>query len=168
MCWATGSSGYKLYLPTLTQCYFKCGEEIWFCTESCKRQEVGALYQTMCQHRCWIYSHGLWINRRTLWIGQKDFETNSSAYWQQKFVLSCFVSCFQQDCVIDFNHTDARKRYNVDSNKRRTVSQLQAKEASLISHDFWLCGFQYLNCKSNSEGSSTILVDNPIVWVLLF
>ena len=30
------------------------------------------------------------------------------------------------------------KRYNVDSKKRRTVSQLQAKEASLMSNDLQL------------------------------
>ena len=78
-----------------------------------------------------------------------------------------FVSCFQQACAIGFSHTNARKRYNVDSKKRTTVSQLQAKEAFLMSHDSRLCGFQYPNCKSNSVGS-TILVDDPIVWVLLF
>ena len=167
VCWATGSSGYNHCLPTETQYYFKCSEEVWFCPESCGRQEVGAIFPTMCQHRCSIYSHDFWIIWRTLWIGKKEFEANSSAQWQQKFVLSWFVSCFRQACAIGFSHTNARKRYNVDSKMRRTVSQLQAEEASLMSHDFWLCGFQYPNCKPNSVGS-IILVENPIVWVLLF
>ena len=167
VCWATGSSGYNQYFPTATQYYFKCGEEVWFCPESCGRQEGGAIFPTMCQHRCSIYTRGLWIIWKTLWIGKKDVEANSSAHWQQKFGLSWLVSCFQQACAIGFSHTNARKRYKVDSKKRRTVSQLQTKEASLMSYDFRLCGFQYPNCKPNSVGT-TILVENPIVWVLPF
>ena len=83
------------------------------------------------------------------------------------FYSAGLVSCFQQARAIGFSHTNARKRYNVDSKKRRTVSQLQAKEASLMSHDFRLSGIQYPNCKPNNV-SSTILVENPIVWILLF
>ena len=46
--WATGSSGCNHYHPTATHYYFKCGEEIWFCPESCGSQEVGAILPTMC------------------------------------------------------------------------------------------------------------------------
>ena len=104
----------------------------------------------------------IWIIWWTLGIGQNDIEVNSSAHWQQKFVLSYIVSCFQQACSIGFSHTNARKRYNVDSKNRRTGSKLQAKEASLMSHGLWLFGFQYPNCKPNCAGS-TILVEDSIV-----
>ena len=61
VCWATGSSGYNHYLPTAAQYYFECGEDVWFCSESCGRQEVGAIFSTMCQHRFnlfwWLFSH---------------------------------------------------------------------------------------------------------------
>ena len=64
--WATGSSAYNHYIPTGTQYYFKCGEEVWLCPESCGRQEVGAIFTSMCQHRCSFYYHGFSIIWRTL------------------------------------------------------------------------------------------------------
>ena len=52
VCWATSSTGCNHNLPTATQCFFKCGEEVQFCPESCGRQEVRVVFPTMCQHRC--------------------------------------------------------------------------------------------------------------------
>ena len=57
-CWVASRSGFNHYIPTETQYPFKCGEEVWFCPENGRVQEISVEFPTMCQHRCSILSHG--------------------------------------------------------------------------------------------------------------
>ena len=124
------------YLPTATQYYFKCGDKSGFALRAAEDRKLEQ-YRQQCANiggqvipMAFESFGGLsemvrkTLKRIALLTDNRTLYSAGSSFAFSRLAQSILVT-----------HTNARKRYYVHSRKRRTVSQLQAKEASLMSHD---------------------------------